>query len=179
MRTFAFITLVAALAVALGTRDRAPGEAMAEAAPAADGAGEGAVYLAARRDAPAPVGNGFARVTLERAPDSHFYLDMQVNGRPMRFLVDTGASSVALSPSDARRLGLAVGPHDYTGTAQTAAGPAAFAPIRLDSMRAGALGATDVQAVVLSVETGMPLLGQSFLRRLDEVTVRGDVMTLR
>lgn len=179
MRTFAFITLAVALAVALGTRGRTPGEAMTDAAQAAEDAGEGTAYLAAQTDAPEPIGNGFARVTLERAPDSHFYLDMQVNGRPMRFLVDTGASSVALSPSDARRLGLTVGPHDYTGTAQTAAGPAAFAPIRLDTMRAGPLGATDVQAVVLSVETGMPLLGQSFLRRLDEVTVRGDVMTLR
>lgn len=173
MRTFAFITLVVALTVALGTRGRAPGEAVQ----AAEGADEGRGDLAARRDA--PIGNGLARVTLERAPDSHFYLDMLVNGRPMRFLVDTGASSVALSASDARRLGLSVGPHDYTGTAQTAAGPAAFAPIRLDSMRAGPLGATDVEAVVLSVETGMPLLGQSFLRRLGEVSVRGDVMTLR
>lgn len=179
MRTFAFITLVVALAVALGTRGRTPGEAMAEMVQGADGVGEGAAYLATHRNTPAAVGNGLARLTLERAPDSHFYLDMQVNGRPMRFLVDTGASSVALSPSDARRLGLVVGPHDYTGTAQTANGAAAFAPIRLDSMRAGPLGATDVQAVVLSVETGMPLLGQSFLRRLDEVTVRGDVMTLR
>jgi aspartyl protease family protein len=179
MRTFAVITLVAALAVALGTRGGAPGEAMVAATQEGRGADDGAAYLATRRDALEPVGNGFARVTLERAPDSHFYLDMQVNGRPMRFLVDTGASSVALSPSDARRLGLAVGPHDYTGTAQTAAGAAAFAPVRLDSMRAGPLDATDVQAVVLSVETGMPLLGQSFLRRLDEVTVRGDVMTLR
>ena len=179
MRTFAFITLLFALVVALGTRGRAPGEAMADVAQAVDGAGEGAAYLAAQSDAPAPVGNGFARVTLERAPDSHFYLDTLVNGLPVRFLVDTGASSVVLSPSDARRLGLTVGPQDFTGTAQTAAGPAAFAPVRLDSMRAGPLGATDVQAVVLSVETGMPLLGQSFLRRLDEVTVRGDVMTLR
>lgn len=187
MRLFAIIVLFIALLVALyaptpATRDAAAGDPAANDAGSERGQGAVAAteQLAASRDAPPPpVGNGFASVTLQRAPDSHFYLDMLVNGRSMRFLVDTGASSVALGRSDARRLGLTVFPDDFTGTAETASGRARFAPVRIDSMRAGPLDASDVEAVVIDIENGMPLLGQSFLRRLDEVTVRGDVMVLR
>jgi aspartyl protease family protein len=180
MRAFALFTLLFALAFAVSMRGRTPADALAQAGQGTPAPAMEPTQLAASRDAPPPAaGNGHAAVTLERAPDSHFYLDMQVNGRAMRFLVDTGASSVALSRADARRLGLAVDPHDFTGTAQTASGAAAFAPVRLDSMQAGPLAATDVEAVVLDVEHGVPLLGQSFLRRLAEVSVRGDVMVLR
>lgn len=179
MRLFAIFTLLFALLFALSMRGRTPTEAAAGVAQLAGADEADDTQLAASRDAPPAAGNGFGTVTLERAPDSHFYLDMLVNGRSMRFLVDTGASSVALGRSDARRLGLTLYPDDFTGVAQTANGPARIAPVRLDSMRAGPLDAGDVEAVVMDVEDGMPLLGQSFLRRLDEVTVRGDVMVLR
>lgn len=187
MRLFAIVVLFIALLVALyaptpATRDAAGDDTAANAADTerGEGAVEATEQLAASRDAAlSPVGDGLSGITLTRDADSHFYLDMLVNGRSMRFLVDTGASSVALGRSDARRLGLTVFPDDFTGTAETANGRARFAPVRIDSMRAGPLDAADVDAVVIDVENGMPLLGQSFLRRLDEVTVRGDVMTLR
>ena len=53
-------------------------------------------------------GNGFASREISRAPDGHFYLDAQVNGAQVHFLVDTGASMVALTAADAQRAGIAL-----------------------------------------------------------------------
>src|SRR5688572_16478997 len=129
MRLFAVFTLLFALLFALSMRGRTPGEAAGGIAQLAEGsAAADDPQLAASRDAPPPpAGDGLSGITLTRDADSHFYLDMLVNGRSMRFLVDTGASSVALGRSDARRLGLTVFPDDFTGTAETASGPARFA----------------------------------------------------
>lgn len=55
------------------------------------------------------IGNGYADVTLERAADGHFYVDAQVNGAAVRFLVDTGASSLVLTQADAQRAGIGAG----------------------------------------------------------------------
>src|SRR5687768_5558672 len=53
-------------------------------------------------------GNGLASQELQRADDGHFYAEAQVNGARIRFLVDTGASIVALTPADAQRAGIAL-----------------------------------------------------------------------
>src|SRR5438045_856312 len=60
---------------------------------------------AASAGAPA-AGNGFASREIPRSPDGHFYLDAQVNGAQVHFLVDTGASMVALTAADAQRAGI-------------------------------------------------------------------------
>jgi len=66
-----------------------------------------------------------------RAGDGHFYVDADVNGTRIRFLVDTGATFVALSPDDARSAGLTVFESDYTARTSTANGVARVAPVTM------------------------------------------------
>ncbi len=121
-------------------------------------------------------GNGIAAQRLERAGDGHFYAEAQVNGARIRFLIDTGASLVALTPDDARRAGIAVG--DASGRALGADGEVAFAPVTIDRI---AIGPVEARAVRGAVADRLPvsLLGQSFLSRLASVEMRGDTMMLR
>jgi aspartyl protease family protein len=125
---------------------------------------------------PPRAGNGIAGQVLQRAGDGHFYAEAQVNGARVRFLVDTGASLVALTGDDARRAGIAVG--DASGRALGAGGEIAFAPVTIDRLAIGPIEARGVRGAVVR-ELPVSLLGQSFLSRVGGVEINGDVMTLR
>ncbi len=114
-----------------------------------------------------------------RAPDGHWWADAVVDGRAVRLMVDTGATVVALTPQDARRLGLELTPGDYSHEITTAAGPARAARVRLASLSVGAVRVPDVDAMV--VERGLPhsLLGMSWLGRLSGFEASADALTLR
>jgi len=71
------------------------------------------------------------RIEVPRAPDGHYYLTAEVNGVPLRLVVDTGASQIVLSQSDARRAGIDTEDLVYTGRAFTANGEVRTAPVRL------------------------------------------------
>jgi aspartyl protease family protein len=117
-------------------------------------------------------------ITLDRTSGSHFFVTGDVNGKPLRFVVDTGATTVAIGRDDAQRLGLGVDDSAFTLEMQTAAGPITGARITLPSVRVGEIQLLDVSAVILNVPDTMPMLGQSFLSRLDSVSIEQDRMTL-
>jgi aspartyl protease family protein len=117
-------------------------------------------------------------ITLDRTSGSHFFVTGDVNGKPLRFVVDTGATTVAIGRDDAERLGLGVDDSAYTLEMQTAGGPISGAKVTLPSVRVGDIELLDVSAVVLDVRDTMPMLGQSFLSRLDSVSIERDRMTL-
>lgn len=122
---------------------------------------------------------GSANELVYRAdPNGHFLVDAEVNGTPVRFLVDTGATLVVLSPADARAAGLDGGDLRFTAVMSTANGTARAAPTRLRSLRLGQLEVTDVPAVVMERPLAVSLLGMSFLRRLDGYSIRDGVLTL-
>jgi len=104
----------------------------------------------------------------------HFLADGQINGGPVRFLVDTGATSIALPARDAERLGI-----DYRkgrrGLSQTAAGPATVFMVKLDSVRVGEIELQNVDAVVIERGLNMVLLGMSFLNRVE---IKRDAATM-
>ena len=127
----------------------------------------------------APVGNGYAQTVLPRAADGHFYAELRVNGTPVKFLVDTGASMVALTRADAQRVGLSFSDGDFTGVAQTASGSVGLKPVVLDRVTLGPLEATGVDAAIVQHGLGQSLLGQSWLKRIGKVTIEGDQMVLR
>jgi aspartyl protease family protein len=117
-------------------------------------------------------------VVVRKSADGSFLLEVEVNGTPVRFLVDTGASSVALTPADARRLGFDPERLTYSLPVQTAGGPSSAAPVRLERLRVGPIAMTDVRAHVSRELTGNSLLGMTFLSRLSRYEVAGDKLTL-
>jgi aspartyl protease family protein len=139
--------------------------------------------VAEAADAPKPedqvevqVGNGYVSQELARSSDGHFYADAMVNGARIRFMVDTGATFVALTREDAQRAGILIG--SDRAEAMGAGGAFEVTPVTIDRIAIGALAATDVQGAVAD-ELSVSLLGQSFLSRVGTVEIRGDRMVMR
>ena len=114
--------------------------------------------------------------TVTRAPDGHFYVEAQVNGAHVRFIVDTGASVVALTPADAQRAGIAL--PAIRARARGAGGAIEVIPVTIDRIALGQIEARDVRAAVAE-ELPASLLGQSFLSEIGGVEISGDRMVLR
>src|SRR4051812_45180267 len=130
---------------------------------------------------PAPVasrdsdGFGFRRVDLPVGRNGHFQANVEIDGRTIPMLVDTGASYVALSAEDADRLGVITRPSDYTMTMYTANGAAKAAPVRLHAVHVDTLSVYDVDAIVAQPGAMRgSLLGMSFLRRLTRFEAQPD-----
>lgn len=115
---------------------------------------------------------------LRRGADGHFTAGAIVDGQPVEMLVDTGATSVALTVDDARRLGLPVDPASFQVVGTGASGPVRGMAVTLADVAVGTTHAGPVEAVVLD-GLDRSLLGQSYLRRLAQVEISGDTMTLR
>lgn len=127
----------------------------------------------------APSGNGYNTVTLSRAPDGHFYTEARVNNTTVRFLVDTGASTIALSKRDAQAAGLHFSSSEFTVQGQGAGGVIALKPVTLDRVAIGAFEVRDVGAAIVDGDLHVSLLGQNWLSRVGTVTISGDKMVLR
>jgi aspartyl protease family protein len=125
-----------------------------------------------------PIATGARRIAVRAGPYGHFYIDAEVNGQPVRFLVDTGASDIVLSPADARRVGLDPGSLSYTRAYGTANGMVRGAPVVLRSLAVGPLRIADMPASVNGAPMNGSLLGQTFLKRLRGYSVREGVLTL-
>ncbi|MGQ0677481.1 MAG: retropepsin-like aspartic protease family protein [Rhodospirillales bacterium] len=126
----------------------------------------------------APVETGH-RVSFRMREGGHFVIEARVNGTPIRFLVDTGASEVVLTPGDARRIGFNPNALSYTQRYRTANGIGEGAPIRLTRITVGPIEVEDVRASVNRAEMAGSLLGMTFLGRLSGYEVRDGVLTLR
>ncbi|MGA8262437.1 MAG: TIGR02281 family clan AA aspartic protease [Arenicellales bacterium] len=116
-----------------------------------------------------PSWSGPETLTLWAQDDGFFYASGQINGAPVRFLVDTGSNTVAMNQSDAERLGI-----DYRkgqrGMASTASGVAPMYLVKLDRVSVGDITLHDIDAgVLMSDHPDIPLLGMSFLGKLDMV----------
>jgi aspartyl protease family protein len=121
-------------------------------------------------------GNGSATRDLVRSPDGHFYADAQVNGAQVHFMIDTGASMVALTPADAQRAGVSL-PSERS-RAMGAGGAIEVMPVMIERVALGPLEARDVRGAVVP-QLGISLLGQSYLERVGNVEIHGDRMVLR
>jgi aspartyl protease family protein len=123
----------------------------------------------ARRAEPVPQPQGSAYRTVPLRADSrgHFQVEGSVDGRRLDFMVDTGATVIALRERDAGRLGIFPTPRDYTSRSSTANGIVKVAPVRLPSLEVNGIRIHDVAAVVFPDEAlSVNLLGMSFLSRL-------------
>ncbi|QFT72635.1 hypothetical protein FIU92_06310 [Ruegeria sp. THAF33] len=108
-------------------------------------------------------------IEVPRAYDGHYYLPVLVNGEPINFLVDTGASQIVLSARDAERVGIDPDQLNYFGRALTANGEVRTAPVRLDTLTAGPITDQNVSAWVNEGELDKSLLGMEYLHRFSSV----------
>lgn len=117
-------------------------------------------------------------IELKREPDGHFYADVAINNMPIRVLVDTGASGIALSRDDARRAGLSVSVGMFDVVGAGAGGDVHGEFVTLDTVQLGKETARKVPAIILDGGE-QSLLGQSFLQQFESVEIKGDRMILR
>ncbi|HYI64618.1 MAG TPA: TIGR02281 family clan AA aspartic protease [Allosphingosinicella sp.] len=156
----------------IGVAFLAPSLQRAEAPPAVAAEQPGP----AAAPASAQAGNGLASRELVRDADGHFYAEAQVNGARIRFMVDTGASVVALTPADAQRAGIAL--PSERATARGAGGEVEVIPVTIERIALGPIEARSVRGAV-AAQLPVSLLGQSFMSQIGSVEIRGDRMVLR
>ena len=110
-------------------------------------------------------------VSVPRSPDGHYYLTLDVNGTPIRFVVDTGATEVVLSRQDAARAGLRPDRLAYLGRAQTANGTVTTASVRLESLELEGITDRNFPVEVNGGEMRGSLLGMRYLDRFSSVEI--------
>jgi aspartyl protease family protein len=116
---------------------------------------------------PAPSSAGSRTVVIPRDRRGHFQVDARVDGQRMGFMVDTGASVIALTATDARRLGLHPSQREFTAKVKTANGTVRAAPTQLDQVQIDDVTVRNVAALIMPDEAlGENLLGLSFLSKL-------------
>lgn len=118
-------------------------------------------------------------LTLQKSDGGGFYVMGQVNGAPVRFAIDTGASDIVLSPADAARIGIDPTTLKYAAPSETANGVGYGAAFVVKTLAVGPIRLTDVPVAINQAPMSTSLLGMSFLRRLDSFEMRGDQLILR
>ena len=121
---------------------------------------------------------GEGRVEVPRHPSGHYFATLTVQGVPVEFIVDTGATDVVLSRADARRLGLDPDRLVYSGQAQTANGTVRTARIILDDVTFGGFSDQQLRAWVNEGELEYSLLGMAYLERFDRIEISRDRLIL-
>ncbi len=122
---------------------------------------------------------GQATVEVPRSPDGHYYITLQIDGTPVRFVIDTGASDVVLTQEDAEKIGIDVDQLFFGGVANTANGEVRTARVKLHNVRLGEITDLVIAASVNGGEMDTSLLGMSYLQRYDKIELGGGKMVLR
>lgn len=118
-------------------------------------------------------------VTIGKSFGGHFEVNADVNESSIRFLVDTGASSIALSANDAEAIGVDMSALAFTVPISTANGQAMAAPARIDEIKIGTIIRRNMRALVAKEGAlDQSLLGMDFLNSLSSFTVKQDEMQL-
>jgi aspartyl protease family protein len=107
---------------------------------------------------------GSRKISLYKSHNGHYQAQVDVEGINIGFMVDTGASTIAMRQSDAAKVGIRPGPKDYTASVSTANGIVRAAPVYLKRVELGSITVENVKALVLPDSAlGTNLLGMSFL----------------
>lgn len=154
------------------------GIAIGLALPGAKHAPVAAVPAAAASIAAPPPADQPRETVLDREDNGHFFTVADVNGEPIKFVVDTGATEVALTQDDARRAGISFDPGQFDVVGTGASGAIRGQEVELKDVVLDGKRVSGIHALVLDGLT-ISLLGQNYLRRLDTVSISGDKMTLK
>ncbi|WP_298300926.1 TIGR02281 family clan AA aspartic protease [uncultured Erythrobacter sp.] len=116
--------------------------------------------------------------TLSREYDGHFYASTTVNGASLRMLVDTGASVIALTGSDARAAGIYWDQSEVSPVARGASGTVYGVERQLEVVDVGGFTRRNVRAMIVPQGLDISLLGQSYLGQISSVQIEGNRMVL-
>lgn len=116
--------------------------------------------------------------TLTREYDGHFYANTSVNGASLRMLVDTGASVIALTGSDARAAGMYWDQSEVRPVARGASGTVYGVVRQIDVVDVGGFTRRNVRAMIVPEGLDISLLGQSYLGQIGSVKIEGNQMVL-
>lgn len=117
-------------------------------------------------------------IVVPRAMDGHYYLTLDINQTPVRFVVDTGATDMVLTLADAERAGIDTDALRYLGRANTANGEVRTAFVRLSEVSLGGVVDRDVSAVVNEGKMEQSLLGMGYLQRWGRIEIAGGELIL-
>ena len=117
--------------------------------------------------------------SIAKSDDGHYWAEAAVNGEEVRFLVDTGASAVALTPDDALRLGFDPKTLNYAFTVTTASGQARAAEVKLNTVAVAGAEVDNVDAYVIESGLKQSLLGMTYLGRLSQFEATKSALILR
>jgi clan AA aspartic protease (TIGR02281 family) len=145
---------------------------------AATSASKPSPALRAASATPRSDGDGWEYV-VEAGAHGHFVLDALVDGVPLTFLVDTGASDIVLTLDDARALGFLPQTLEFSQRFRTANGEVRGAPVRLRELRIGQFSLYDLDASVNEAPLAISLLGMGFLEQLAGYEVDDGRLILR
>ncbi|MCW9034040.1 MAG: TIGR02281 family clan AA aspartic protease [Rhodospirillales bacterium] len=120
-----------------------------------------------------------ASISFRESRNGHYQIKAEVNGQWVDFMLDTGATSIVLSPQDAERLGYGAESLAFTGRANTANGVIRTAKVTLRRLAVGPIAFDDVPAIVNGAPMSKSLLGMSFLKRLRTYSVNNGTLILR
>jgi aspartyl protease family protein len=118
------------------------------------------------------------QVVLQRQADGHFYADADVDGAQLRFLVDTGASGIALTAADAEAMGINWDEQGLQKVGRGVSGDVFGKPVLIKSISVGHFVAHNVPAAVIPEGLDVSLLGQSFLSTVGKLNIEQNRMTL-
>ena len=126
-----------------------------------------------------PVQTGSGEMMISESPGGQYLVYGKVNGTPVGFLVDTGASDIVLSPADARRIGVDMESLKFDRVYETANGQGRGARYRVSTLQVGAIVLHDVPVSINQAPMQTSLLGAAFLRRLKSFGFSDHRMVLR
>lgn len=118
------------------------------------------------------------QIELKRQRDGHYHLTAEVNGAPIRFIVDTGATDIVLTREDARRVGIDTDDLRFIGSAATANGVVRTAPVWLNTIAIDSIQDQNIRAIVSEGDMSGSLLGMSYLNRFSKIEIANNTLTL-
>lgn len=122
--------------------------------------------------------DGGAKIELPISRDGHYYMTLEANGIPVRFVVDTGATDIVLTRQDAANLGIDLETLAFSSIARTANGVVQTAPTLLKTLSAGGVIDRNVRVVVNGGEMDASLLGMRYLRAFSRIEIADGTMLL-
>lgn len=120
----------------------------------------------------------FNAVEIKDFQNGHFFANVEINYRPIRMMVDTGASLVVISRNEAQNIGIYLNHYDFKHTAQTPNGPVKYARVVVDNIRIGEITIKDVEMGIIDRSDAPSLLGMSFFNRLKGFQIENGKMIL-